>query len=299
MFCTCTPTGSSNSMECESPSSQQVRAVQGNSQVSLGYTRAQVHAPLPHSHSSTGWNSSDQLGSVSPQQQRQSSSSSRSQHRQSSYTATSPQSISAQQPTVFNRPVLVNSHVELGTVPASSHQHSRTANDTSSSSSSSQARGGATDLSSLGHRHNLSSGANNQATDLASHPAVSGQYVALNNGPPEATQSGSMNMPLYPSAHMSVSGTGPFHPHSHHSYMSNAPAAFSLQTPAAAVNLSDQRAVSERAGGGGGGAGSGGGVGPVANDSAVSGRVRTSATDRGDDSPMVGVCVQQSPVASH
>ena len=138
-------------MECESPSSSsQLRAAAPSAQVSLGYTRAQVHAPLPHSGSWTGERNDGDV--TSPQQRRNST------NRHSYVAASPPHSISSQlQPNALIRPQggVAEVMVDAG-----------------------MARG-----------EQLSGGGGGVV--------VQQQTLLLPAVPPEATQSGSMNLPLY------------------------------------------------------------------------------------------------------
>ena len=267
-------------MDCESPSSSnQLRAAAPSAQVSLGYTRAQVCAPLPHS-SSGSWTSDSRAddASTSPAQRR-------SSHRHSYAAASPPHSISSQlqsQPNVLIRPQGV-ADVMLD--------------------NSSGGGGNKSELLALQQRHQT----------LAPAAAAA----------PEATQSGSMNLPLYhvtshPPPHHVVPPGGHHVPTSQlHAHPSSAPYQLppgghlppqhgfiptSLQqqpfiqtsTAPLGVNIS----VNERSLGGAEASArvrtSGGGGAPE-----VRGGGGAAAAERSDDSPMMGVCVQQSPVASH
>ena len=267
-------------MDCESP--QQLRNAHPNQPVSLGYTRQQVRAPLPHSSSTDGserlsaggWSAGDVQIQSPPSLRGQSTSSAAGASSRSSQNrlsmgnySVSPQHITAQarhlgMPTVVPMPSVYDA-------------------------------GAAT---------------RQTAATVAVPLAPMGLLL------PEATQTGSMNMPLYgaqaglvysgaqtavadglqQSVYQAVPVTGGVAMH-------HLPVAH-LQAQAAANNDRERSSREEH-------------VTSLASSrstgsaAAVSGSsnhvVRTSATasavvnERADDSPMMGIVVQQSPVASH
>ena len=325
-------------MECESPNSaNQLRAAGGGSsshqqQVSLGYTRAQVHAPLPHSHSQSGSESSQLRGSGSGGWSASGDPGSPPQMMRLSGTSSSGPGTSRQSS--------VNA----------SHRHSSSTHHHSGQSPHSGGGGGPIPISStsgppsamLVHpsMHYQAAPHAQRQTDR-DHPPVAVLASDLNapynptSASLDATQRGSMNIPLYnpqtvtssSAGGVMGSGGGSFQTTGSHIYQAVPPQSHHHHGNhhQSQTYITTAPSFLATAAGGGGGVGvmqsDRGGLtgvatslneGPVtrggavtlnerlSGDSGSSALVRTTAAgERNDDSPMVGVCVQQSPVASH
>ena len=276
-------------MDCESP--QQLRNAHPNQPVSLGYTRQQVRAPLPHSSSTDGserlsaggWSAGDVQIQSPPSLRGQSTSSATGASSRSSQNrlsmgnySVSPQHITAQarhlgMPTVVPMPSVYDA-------------------------------GAAT---------------RQTAATVAVAPPVAVPLAPMGLLLPEATQTGSMNMPLYgaqaglvysgaqtavadglqQSVYQAVPVTGGVAMH-------HLPVAhLQAQAQAAANDRDRERSSREEHVTSLASSRSTGSAAAVAGGS--NHVVRTSATasavvnERADDSPMMGIVVQQSPVASH
>lgn len=287
-------------MDCESP--QQLRNAHPNQPVSLGYTRQQVRAPLPHSSStdaservSGGWSVGDVQIQSPPSLRGQSAlssgaagSSRSSQHRLSLGNFTvSPQHLTAQARHLGMPPTVV---------PMVS----------------------AYDPSGM-HRQTAVVG------------AVAPSAVAMSLGVPlllpEATQTGSMNLPLYgaqAAPHAAFTGAqtavvdglqpgavyqavpapgvplGAMH-HHHHVPLNLQAQAINLSNDRERSSVRDEHVTSQPSRSSASQLASSSSAPSSSNHVARTSAATSSGAvnDRADDSPMMGICVQQSPVVSH